>query len=78
MKITLVKNVRVFKRSFPAPSLSLSQTGKILNQGNNIEIGEPCTMIYDHSDKLAVPVVLDELDFFILVEEIGKLNTVQS
>lgn len=75
MQIKLVKNVRLFKRAFPAPALLLSQTGRVLRRNKTIEISKPQTMTYDHDDKVVVSTICDGQEFFILVEEIGNLNT---
>ncbi|HEU0081189.1 MAG TPA: hypothetical protein VFQ72_04205 [Candidatus Paceibacterota bacterium] len=82
--IVLSKDVRLFQRSNGdnSPSLLLSRTGLYFKAGQEIAIGEPRAMCYDHRDQLVVPVINDDQyevdsELFIIVEEMGNLNARQ-
>jgi hypothetical protein len=81
-EIVLPRNVRIFKRSYGDLDRGklLSQTGLMLGAGVRVIIGEPLVMSHDHRDHLVVQVINDdqwevEYEIFIIVKEIGPLNS---
>ncbi|KND49497.1 MAG: hypothetical protein AB203_00250 [Parcubacteria bacterium C7867-008] len=72
-EITLPQDTRTFEKTGPNSSL-LGRTGKHLGVGMAITVGEGCTMVYDHRDQTAVPILAKGEEFdglYLLVSEIN-------
>ncbi len=61
------KDVRVFERVSPTSS-RLGKTDKWLRAGETITVGESRTMVFDHRDQLAVPIL--HSNYFVIEEEL--------
>lgn len=64
--------IRVFRRVDDAPSLRLGRDTSIARD-SIIELGEPITMIYDHDDVTAMPLLNFKPDRFVIQDEVAPL-----
>jgi hypothetical protein len=69
-EITLKKDVRCFERAFDAPCPLLVYIHQYLPDGDEVNVGDPVTMSYDHRDILAVPYEWMGITGFLLYEEV--------
>ena len=53
----------------------LCKSGNRLPSGTEVTIGKPCSKTYDHSEKLVVPVDWGTKEHFIILSELGNLNS---
>ncbi len=69
-RITLPQNTRYFRKTGPHSSL-LARTGQGLSAGSIISIGDPEPVVYDYRDQIAVPFLMYDEIFYMIVTEIG-------
>lgn len=69
--VILSQNMRVFERAYEHGVL-LANSGYRLNKGDQVTIGEPLTMSFDHQNKIAIPFCFNGEEYFFLEEEFNK------
>lgn len=69
-EFTIPHDVRTFFRVGGGMSSLLGRTGGHLVVGDEVLIGKPRTMTYDHQDKLAFPIDLNGIEYFLLQDEL--------
>lgn len=71
MKIVVLPlRVRTFKKV--GRGSLVGRTGYHFEAGDQVEVGDVETVVYDHRDHLAVPVQFEGAAYYLLLDEMGS------
>lgn len=74
----LHRTVRVFQPTDRPGGIRVFWDRKsMVEEGTTVSVGEPVTRVYDHRDKVAIPVTLRLGEAYLLFEELGFLDKIR-